>query len=126
LHHGSPGGEPNMATGSDIVALAKKHLKETYDLGARAPMANSKWKGPWDCAEFASWCLFQASGVLFGTKPTDDPVRADAYTGFWAEQARAANAVIDVDDAAAIVGAFVVRQPVPAKIGHIVISDGIG
>ena len=34
--------------------------------------------------------------------------------------------MIDVDDAAAIVGAFVVRQPVPAKIGHIVISDGIG
>ena len=115
-----------MATGADVVALARKHLEESYKLGARAPMANSKWKGPWDCAEFASWCLFQASGVLFGTKPTDDPVRADAYTGYWFEQARAANAVIDVDDAAAIVGAFVVRQPVPAKIGHIVISDGIG
>lgn len=115
-----------MATGTDIVALGKKHLGESYILGARAPMANAKWKGPWDCAEFASWCLFQASGVLFGTEPTDDPIRADAFTGFWVDQARAADAAIAVDEAAAIAGAFVVRQPVPGRIGHIVISDGNG
>ena len=115
-----------MATGADVVTLAKKHLRESYVLGARAPMANSKWKGPWDCAEFTSWCLFQASGILFGTKPTDDPVRADAYTGFWVDQAVATRAVIPVDEAAAIAGAFVVRRPVPARIGHIVISDGLG
>lgn len=115
-----------MATGEDILALAKKHVGEKYILGARAPMANAKWKGPWDCAEFTSWCLFQATGILFGTEPTDDPVRADAFTGFWARQATLANAKVPVEDAAAIVGAFVLRQPVPGRIGHIVISDGAG
>lgn len=115
-----------MATGDDIVAIAKKHLKERYVLGARAPMANAAWKGPWDCAEFASWCLYQATGVLFGTEPDDDPIRADAFTGYWSQQSRAANARVPVEEAAAIVGAFVLRAPASGKVGHIVISDGAG
>ncbi|HEV7715517.1 MAG TPA: peptidoglycan-binding domain-containing protein, partial [Steroidobacteraceae bacterium] len=106
--------------------LAIKHVDEPYVLGARAPMANPKWKGPWDCAEFASWCLYQATGVLFGVMPRNNPVTADAFSGFWADQAREANAVVPIEVAARTVGAFVVRKPAVGKIGHIVISDGRG
>jgi len=76
------------ATGDAIVALARQHIGEAYILGARAPLANAAWKGPWDCAEFASWCVYQATGLLFGVEPRHDPIRADAYTGYWAAQAR--------------------------------------
>ncbi|HEX6998420.1 MAG TPA: peptidoglycan-binding domain-containing protein [Gammaproteobacteria bacterium] len=100
-------------------------MGEPYVLGARAPMANPSWRGPWDCAEFASWCVYQASGILFGTEPRDDPVRADAYTGYWAQQA-AGPAVVSVDVAARIPGACVLRVPGSSRIGHIVISDGEG
>ncbi len=111
---------------ADVFALAIKHLNEPYVLGARAPMANSKWKGPWDCAEFASWCLFQSTGILFGVQPRNNPVTADAFTGFWADQAQDANAIVPIETAARTIGAFLVRKPATGKIGHIVISDGQG
>jgi N-acetylmuramoyl-L-alanine amidase len=113
-------------TGDAVLALARLHLGERYILGARAPMANRAWRGPWDCAEFASWCVYQASGVLFGTRPQDDPVMADAYTGYWYEQASRLGAIIDWRDAAGISGAAVLRRPRAGQIGHIVLSDGHG
>jgi N-acetylmuramoyl-L-alanine amidase len=113
-------------TGEDVVALARKHVGEDYVLGARVPLGNANWTGPWDCAEFASWCVFHASGILFGTEPRNDPVRADAYTGYWAQQARAARCTIAVADAAVIPGALVLRYPSAGVTGHIVISDGKG
>lgn len=115
-----------VASGDAIVALARQHVGEKYQLGARAPMANPGWKGPWDCAEFASWCVYQTCGVLFGVEPRTSPILADAYTGYWAEQARAAGALIPVAQAASIAGAMLLRIPRPRGTGHIVISDGHG
>ena len=113
-------------SGDDILVLAETHIGEPYVLGARAPMGNSGWTGPWDCAEFASWCVFQASGVLFGASPRDNPTLADAWTGFWTEQTVQENAVVSVDVAARTPGACVLRSPTAARTGHIVISDGTG
>lgn len=115
-----------IPAGDDIVAVAERHLGEPYILGARAPMANSDWRGPWDCAEFASWCLYRATGILFGVRPADDPVLADAYTGYWSEDARARGAEVSVDDAARVSGALILRLPARNVTGHIVISDGAG
>lgn len=114
--------------GDAIVTLARRHVNvgEAYILGARVPMGNAAWTGPWDCAEFASWCVFQAAGILFGVEPRNDPLRADAYTGYWAQQARAAGAVVNVEEAAGIAGALVLREPQTGRTGHIVISDGQG
>lgn len=112
--------------GDRILFLAQQHLGEKYVLGARAPMANANWRGPWDCAEFVSWCVYQATGVLFGVEPRHDPVHADAFTGFWADQARIEDALITVEEAAGIAGAAVLRIPQSGKIGHIVLSDGKG
>jgi len=114
------------ATGEQVLGVARQHLGEAYVLGARAPMGNAAWTGPWDCAEFASWCVYRASGILFGTEPRSDPMLADAYTGYWFQQAQASEALIDWREAAGIAGAAVLRRPTNAQTGHIVVSDGQG
>jgi hypothetical protein len=108
-----------------IVELAARHLGEAYVFGARVPMANAGWRGPWDCAEFASWCVFHATGVLYGARPRD-PLHAEAFTGWWAEQARADEAGVPLAVAARTPGAIVLRIPASGRTGHIAISDGHG
>lgn len=115
-----------MSTGKKIVDLALQHIGEKYVFGARAPMANPDWKGPWDCAEFASWCVYNATGILYGVEPQDNPILADAYTGFWDEQAYEDDALIAVEEAARIPGSIILRVPSSMRTGHIVISDGRG
>jgi hypothetical protein len=114
-----------VRAGHPVIEVAEKHLGETYVLGARTPMADAGWHGPWDCAEFASWCVFRATGVLYGTQPRE-PVRADAYTGYWADQALADAANVDIALAARTPGALLLRVPAAGRIGHIAISDGLG
>jgi hypothetical protein len=106
--------------------VALRHVGEPYVLGARVPMASRRWRGPWDCAEFASWCLYRATGVLYGVKPADDPVRADAYTGWWIDQARRDKAIVPLELAVRTRGAFLLRAAAKNWLGHIAISDGRG
>ena len=114
-----------MPTGKEIVKVALEHLGEPYLLGALAPKNDPHWDGPWDCAEFVSWCVYQVAGVLYGCEDNrGDPARADAYTGFWGRDARTLGKQISVAQAANIAGAAVLR--LGTKIGHIVISDGRG
>jgi hypothetical protein len=114
-----------MATGKEMVKAALEHLGEQYILGAVAPKNDPAWDGPWDCAEFVSWCVYQTARVLYGCYDNQaDPATADAYTGFWGRDARRIGKKISVAEAAKIPGAAVLR--VGTKIGHIVISDGRG
>lgn len=114
-----------MATGERIVKAALEHLGERYVLGAVVPKDDPTWDGPWDCAEFVSWCVYQAAGILYGCENNQsDPATADAYTGFWGRDARTVGKRISVSEAARIAGAAVLR--LGPKIGHIVISDGRG
>lgn len=116
-----------MASGDDILRLAARHIGESYRLGARAPMNNPRWKGPWDCAEFTSWCVFQVAGFLYGTSNNNgSPAAADAYTGFWQRDSKSLGQRVSVELAAQTPGAFVLRFPQPRLIGHIAISDGRG
>ncbi len=114
------------ASGNDIVRIARQHVGERHVFGTRVPMANPAWKGPWDCAGFVSWCVHRASGFLFGTRPRNDPVLADACTGHWHEQAAAAGALVSVEQAATIEGAAILRIAAVGQTGHIVFSDGRG
>src|SRR6266702_2188838 len=92
-----------------------------------APKDNSKWKGPWDCAEFASWLVFQAAGMLYGcASDSADPASSDAYTGYWARDAETLGVKIPVEQAIRTPGAAVLRSPQSGATGHIVISDGRG
>jgi putative peptidoglycan binding protein len=112
------------ATGQQILSLAEKHIGERYIFGSLAPKNNGNWKGPWDCAEFTSWLVFQAAGVLYGvSNDHGDPARADAFTGFWGRDAKSLGVGISVDKAARTPGAMVLRD---SSDGHIVVSDGRG
>ena len=113
-------------SGIGILEIAKVHIGEPYIFGTRAPMSNAAWRGPWDCAEFASWCVYRVTGILFGVDPRNDPVKANAFTGYWGNQARQAGAVISIEDAARIAGSCVLRMPQSGRGGHIVLSDGKG
>jgi len=115
------------ATGDDVLEIASQHVGEKYVLGASVAKDNNSWKGPWDCAEFASWVTFQAADKLYGCdRDFGDPATADAYTGFWDRDARTLGQIISLDQAAQTAGAFILRIPAPGTTGHIVISDGKG
>lgn len=118
-----------MASGQQTLQLARKHIGEKYVLGAQAPKDAANYKGPWDCAEFASWLIYQVSQRLYGC--LDDgakPEVADAFTGAWARDAGSLGLEIPVEEAARTAGALVIRRPGEAgmTIGHIVVSDGAG
>jgi hypothetical protein len=113
--------------GSQLVALARRHLGDKYVLGVLVPKDNAEWKGPWDCAEFASWVVFQATGRLYGcSDDSAQPTIADAYTGFWQQDALRLGQIVSIDLASRTAGAFVLRIPQHGAVGHIVISDGRG
>lgn len=114
-------------TGRDIVKIAQRHVGERYE-NVLVPKNNPKWSGPWDCAEFASWCVYQVGGFLYGcTDNGGDPASTESYTGAWARDAKKLGQMVSVEKAAAIAGAFVLRVPPnPGSMGHIAICDGAG
>jgi len=118
-----------MADARDIFDNACRHLHEPYVLGASVPKNDANWKGPWDCAEFVSWLVYQEAGFLFGC--TDDhanPAVADAYTGAWQRDSDTKGRRVGVETAAGIKGAVLLRYPPGTKkgTGHIVLADGQG
>lgn len=116
-----------MPSGNDLLKKAASHVGEQYLLGVVVPKDNAQWKGPWDCAEFASWCVFQAAGRLYGCDNNHgNPVRADAFSGFWKRDAATIGRTITVELAAQTPGAALLRFPQPNLIGHVVFSDGKG
>lgn len=116
-----------MAIAKDLLQLANKHVGERYVLGAFAPKDNPNWKGPWDCAEFVSWVYFQITGLLLGcTNNSENPARADAYSGAWARDAVTAQRPASIGQARATPGAVLIRKPAPKGIGHVAISLGDG
>lgn len=116
-----------MATGMDLVKLGDKHLQEIYRLGAFAPKDNPGWKGPWDCAEFASWLVYQTTGTLIGcTNNLANPALADAYSGAWVRDAQASHRTVSIGQAKATAGAVLIRRPGSSGIGHVAMSRGDG
>ncbi|MEO5807730.1 peptidoglycan-binding protein [Devosia sp.] len=113
--------------GTDILTKAKSHVGEKYIFGANVPLDNPNWTGPWDCAEYVSWLVYQTYGVVFGcgTQNLDD---AEPYTGYWAEDAPSRGIVIPADQASKTPGAFLIRKPStnPKRIGHVGVCIGDG
>lgn len=112
--------------GQVIVDLALKHLGESYLYGILVPKDDADYIGPWDCAEFCSWILYQVAGVLYGTDQHWKPSTADAYTGYWLRDMRTKGRQVSVQVACCTPGAFILRYGVPGLGAHIVISDGHG
>jgi N-acetylmuramoyl-L-alanine amidase len=111
--------------GIDILSIARKHIGADYVLGVLVPKNDPNHESPFDCAEFVSYCVYQASGILYGCEDDhSNPAIADAYTGFWGRDARSLGRQISVAEASGIPGTAVLR--LGPKMGHIVISDGRG
>jgi hypothetical protein len=114
-------------TGRGILARARQHVGEPY-VNVQVPKNNANWHGPWDCAEFASWLVFQEAGILYGC--IDDnaaPAVADAYTGAWQTDSANRGNRISIAQAAGTAGAMVLRfPPEPGTMGHIAVCDGNG
>lgn len=114
-------------TGDQLFKLAVPHQGEKYVLGTIAPKDYPGYDGPWDCAEFASYLVYQLSSRLYGCANNNgNPRGADAYSGFWARDAIKLGEKISLDQAAKIRGAVVLRIAGDDQIGHLVISDGAG
>ena len=76
-----------MPTGLGMLQRARQHIHEDYVLGVVAPKNNPNWRGPWDCAEFTSWLVYQEARVLYGCVDDNSlPAVADAYTGAWTDE----------------------------------------
>lgn len=54
-----------MPSGQGVVERARKHIGEDYKF-VNVPKDDASWRGPWDCAEFVSWLVYQEAGVLYG------------------------------------------------------------
>lgn len=116
-----------MATGKDLIKIAKTRLGSKYILGIIAPKDDKNYRGPFDCAEFASWVVYQATGRLYGCYKNDgNPKSADAYSGFWGRDADIMGTKISVERATQTVGSCVLRLAGNGQIGHIVFSQGNG
>jgi len=117
-----------MATGAQLVALAMTRLKEKY-VNVLVPKDNPNWHGPWDCAEFASWVVFQKMGKLYGcVNNNGDPASTEAYSGSWVRDAKDGTLLPSTEDeAVSTPGVILIRKPPAAgKMGHVAISDGRG
>lgn len=117
-----------MATGNDLLKLAEKHIGEEYG-HALVPKDNPNWALQWDCAEFATWVVYQKVGKLYGcTDDNANPAVADAYSGAWVRDVKNGR-LLKTDQATAnnTAGVILIREPPrPGAMGHIAISDGKG
>ena len=70
-----------MASGNDLLALAESRIREKY-VNVLVPKDNPNWHGPWDCAEFASWAVYQKVSKLYGCiDNSGNPATTEAYSG---------------------------------------------
>lgn len=117
-----------MKTGSALFNLGVTRNGCKYVLGTVVPKNDANYRGAFDCAEFASWLVYQVGNLLYGTDRHDVALaaKADAYTGFWADDARKMGIIIPVEQGIRTRGAFLLRIGGNGLIGHIVCSDGEG
>lgn len=115
----------NLSDGQQLVDIANTRVGQLYVLGALAPKNNPDYLGPWDCAEFVAWVIFQATGKLYGCSDnSSNPAKADAFTGFFHRDVKELGIKTTVEKAASTPGALLLRVATTTLIGHIVISDG--
>lgn len=112
-------------TGQMILDLARTKIGCQYVYGALADKTDPD-EEVFDCAEFASWLVYQVAGILYGVRDkSGDPKKADAYTGYWARDCRLRGVGVTIREGMEIPGAFLLRSPGERR-GHIAVSDGLG
>jgi hypothetical protein len=61
-----------MPTGLGMLERARQHIGEDY-VNVLVPKNNPNWRGPWDCAEFMSWLVYQEARILYGCIDDNSP-----------------------------------------------------
>lgn len=116
-----------IPSGEGMLKRAREHIGEQY-VNVQVPKDDAGYEGPWDCAEFISWLIFQEGHMLYGC--VDDsapPAKADAYTGAFKTDLARLGKQVSVDEAASTIGGILLRYPPgPGKMGHIALCDGKG
>lgn len=116
-----------MPTADELVKMAMQHVREPYDFGADVPLDKKNYSGPWDCAEFASWLVYQLTNRLMGCTNNSAPVnKAEPYSEGWARDGEKSGSTLTETQAANVRGAILVRKPRHGKPGHVSISRGDG
>jgi N-acetylmuramoyl-L-alanine amidase len=110
--------------GIDFINLAKTRLGEKYVFGADVPLSDTNWHGPWDCAEFVTWVVYQTTGKIYGCI-NNNALNPEPYTGGWVHDLDRGLVIdVGVKKAAAAVGGILLRFGNSGK--HIVFSQGSG
>lgn len=116
-----------MKTGSDLYEKINTRMnKGRYILGVLVDKSDPDAIN-FDCAELASWGVYQTGGFLYGCENNHgSPHTSDAYTGYWDRDAHKIGKIVPIDQAKATKGAFLLRVAGNGVVGHIVCSDGKG
>jgi N-acetylmuramoyl-L-alanine amidase len=116
-----------MTDGEKMLRLAETRIGEKY-VNVCVPKNNKNWHGPWDCAEFMSWLVFQIGDFLYGCVDDEaNPATVEAHTGAWKADSGRLGRRVPWKQAAATVGGILLRYPPgPGMMGHIVVCDGEG
>lgn len=122
-----PTGDVGKPAGADLVRFAEKYVGRPYR-NIVVPKDDADWSGAFDCAELASFVIFQVLHILYGCiNNSVEPRVADAWTGSWKRDAIAIGRMVSVDRAVKTPGAFLLRYPPSGGgMGHIAISMGDG
>jgi hypothetical protein len=113
-----------MATGLDLVRIARTRIGCRYVLGIITPKDDPN-ACMFDCAEFASWSIYQATKRLYGCYNNNGkPYGADAFSGYWARDAKELGILISVEEAASTAGCFLIRLAGHGLIGHVAMTVG--
>ena len=74
-------GEKFVRLASAKLFKADGRTPQEYVFGAVVPMNDPDWMGPWDCAEYCSWSVYQGMRLIYGCTeiellvgPEDSPV----------------------------------------------------
>lgn len=114
--------------GAAILDIAKRHIGQKYAFEPTPDYDDPNWPGPFDCAEYVSYCAFRAYGIPYGVV-RDPAKRFNSYSGYWERDAKKFGVLISWRDALHIPGAVVLRfppGPQPPPFGHLGICLGNG
>ena len=111
---------------NEIIEIARSKLGQEYVYGAQVPLDNSDWTGPWDCAEYCSWAIYQTIESIYGAriKAGQTVADAEAWTGHWVTDLNKFGIRVSVDVARRVPGSFLLRRN--PNGGHVVMCVGDG
>ncbi|HET6522533.1 MAG TPA: hypothetical protein VFG47_22325 [Geminicoccaceae bacterium] len=112
-----------MPTARQLVRLLLQHTGEKYKWGlASIPKENAGYKGPWDCAEFVAWGIYQVTGQYVGCRGRNH----NAYTGYFADDLPRFGTELPEEEAVELIGAIALRKARAGRVGHIAVCRGGG